>query len=76
MRFLIRALVVFFVISAMLSIVRGLLAPSKSKKERQQVRGKLTKDPVCGTYVAEASALNANGSFFCSEDCRRKFLES
>jgi|WetSurMetagenome_2_1015567.scaffolds.fasta_scaffold430058_2 YHS domain-containing protein len=39
----------------------------------------LRKDPVCGTYVSESVAVKAksNGEtvYFCSEDCRRKFLE-
>jgi hypothetical protein len=33
----------------------------------------LVKDPVCGTYVPQANAIEAGGQFFCSEECRRKF---
>lgn len=37
-----------------------------------------TKDPVCGMIVDEATALPADRDgekfYFCSEDCRQKFL--
>ena len=78
MRFLIRALLLFFVVSALLSIVRGLLTPSSPGRRKDSGQpadgGKLVKDPVCGTYVAQSSALHAGGNYFCSEDCRRKFI--
>ena len=78
MRLLIRVLLVFFVISALLSIVRGLLTPTTAK--RREARGKpalggrLIKDPICGTYVAESTALQSGENYFCSEDCRQKFI--
>lgn len=38
--------------------------------------GELHKDPVCGTYVAESSAIRrqigGRTYFYCSEDCRKK----
>lgn len=37
-----------------------------------------TKDPICGMIVDEATALPADRDgtkfYFCSEDCRQKFL--
>ena len=79
MRLLIRVLLVFFVISALLSIVRGLLSPKNTEKRRQArgkpaLGGRLIKDPVCGTYVAESTALQSGENYFCSEDCRQKFI--
>jgi YHS domain-containing protein len=41
---------------------------------RSYSAGKLVKDPVCGTYVPADTAIQAKGEFFCSEDCRGKFL--
>jgi YHS domain-containing protein len=39
---------------------------------------KLVRDPQCGTYVAETSAIAARQGgetlHFCSEDCRDKYL--
>jgi hypothetical protein len=80
MRLLVQVFLIFLVITIMLSIVRGLLAPSTPVRRtspgprRPMSAGKLVKDPVCGTYVAEESALQAGGSFFCSEECRQKFV--
>ena len=40
----------------------------------------VTKDPICGMTVDEATALNAERDgkkfYFCSEQCRRKFLDA
>lgn len=40
--------------------------------------GELKKDPVCGTYVSTAGSLTetVNGGvvYFCSAECRDKFL--
>jgi YHS domain-containing protein len=40
---------------------------------------KMVQDPVCGTYVvpdkAIALARGRGTTFFCSEDCRQKYLE-
>lgn len=41
-----------------------------------QIAGELHKDPVCGTYVAESSAVRRQVGgrtiFYCSENCRKK----
>ena len=38
----------------------------------------VTKDPICGMTVDEATALNAERDgktfYFCSDQCRQKFL--
>ncbi|MGA3099674.1 MAG: transcriptional regulator [Bryobacteraceae bacterium] len=40
--------------------------------------GELKKDPVCGTYVSTTGSLTqmVNGStvYFCSQECRDKYL--
>jgi YHS domain-containing protein len=40
----------------------------------------VTKDPICGMTVDEATALHAEHdgktSYFCSDHCRQKFLSS
>jgi hypothetical protein len=76
MRFLLRALLVGIVVYSVLSAVRRMFAPSgPPARRRTSNAGKLVKDPVCGMYVAEETALQAGGSSFCSEDCRQKYLE-
>ena len=41
--------------------------------------GELVKDPVCGTYVSKENALTVRDNdtvyYFCSYECRDKFLE-
>ena len=81
MRILIRLLGVFLVIWAVLALVRGLFPTSSPSRragqpQRPQSSGRLVKDPVCGTYVAEGAALAGSNEFFCSEECRRKFLNA
>lgn len=83
MRLLIRVLIVFFIVTAVLSLIRSLLAPSstpararRNPTARPASAGRLMRDPVCGTYVAESSALRIEDNFFCSEECRQKFLAS
>ncbi|HUG42866.1 MAG TPA: YHS domain-containing protein [Acidobacteriota bacterium] len=43
------------------------------------VEGKMVKDPQCGMYVASTLALNAKRRgevfYFCSEECRDRFLQ-
>lgn len=40
----------------------------------------MTKDPICGMTVDEATALQAERDgkifYFCSEQCRQKFLST
>lgn len=40
----------------------------------------VTKDPICGMNVDEATALQAERdgktAYFCSDDCRQKFLST
>jgi hypothetical protein len=75
MRLLIRILGLLFVIYAALSVVKGLLGIVAPKRPiRDSSAGRLVKDPACGTYIPESSALRAGDHFFCSEECQRKFL--
>ena len=83
MRFLIGVLLVFFVITAVLSIIRGVFSAdsspdpaAKDSPRRPTTPNRLVKDPVCGTYVAEQSAIRAGEHFFCSNECRSKYLAS
>ena len=66
------------------SLWRDLKASAYHKKKPAssstppQVTDKLVKDPVCGVYCAKRSAYTAiwKGKvyYFCSEECRQKFL--
>ena len=78
MRFLLRVIGVFIAMYAALSMVRRLLATFTPAGHvtgaAADSAGRLVKDPVCGTYVPEATALHAADQFFCSEQCRNKWL--
>lgn len=84
MRFLLRILFIFIAVFGVMSLLRGALTPQRSgtdrsgPQDRGERTGKLMKDPVCGTYVPAETALTARSdsgtNYFCSEECRRKFL--
>ncbi len=60
-----------------------------SKKERERVRKqspgphqprRLVRDPVCNLYLPEEDAIKLSWKgqtyYFCSEECKRKFIEN
>jgi YHS domain-containing protein len=66
-------IIVTFGISVIRSLLRMLEAPNR-EGSRPTTTGRLVQDPVCGTYVSQQTALSARNEFFCSEECRSKFL--
>jgi hypothetical protein len=66
-------IVMMIAISAVRRLLRMLEAPERDGA-RPTTGGRLVRDPVCGTYVPEQTALSARNEFFCSEECRSKFL--
>ena len=78
MRFLLRVLAIFIAVSALLSMVRRMLAVLASPRAEHPLLssagGRLAKDPVCGTYIPVETAIQARNQFFCSEECRGKYL--
>jgi len=81
MRFLMRFVVVLLMIYAGLSFVRRLFGQSLPSRRPERpsepsASGRLVKDPVCGMYIPQATAIQARDQFFCSESCRQKFLEA
>lgn len=88
---LLRILFLLFIVMAVLSFVRSIVASPKAGGERapgpdnpgsaRATRtGKLFKDPVCGTYVTSEGSPTAvhdgESVYFCSDDCRTRFLSS
>jgi YHS domain-containing protein len=74
---LLRALALLILVLSAISAIRRtlrMLRPPKHEGRPTTVAGDLVKDPVCGTYVPKQSALSARNEFFCSEECRSKFL--
>jgi YHS domain-containing protein len=67
--------------AALLEKIVGKMAAGGTDSVRMpddRVNQKLVRDPVCGMHVAEGLALPfAQGAeilYFCSDECRRKFL--
>ena len=76
MRFLLRVIAIMIAMYAALSVVRRLLmafTPAGHVGPQASEAGHLVKDPVCGTYIPQATAIQAGNQFFCSEECRRKY---
>lgn len=80
---LLRLVVLFLVIRAVWGFLRGLaqgasaMPDGRGRREPEAVQ--LVKDPVCGTYVPRARALEATArgqtGHFCSEACRTAWLK-
>lgn len=76
-------LVIFLFLRALLrgflaSFRRPITRPSATQPPPpSRTTGVLHKDPVCGTYVAEESALtrsvNGHAVYFCSAQCRDRY---
>ena len=68
------------------NMIRGFFSSSQSRRTMQQPQpppvplgGELKKDPVCGTYVSMATALQekikGETVYFCSKECREKYRQ-
>jgi YHS domain-containing protein len=68
--------VAFLFIRIYLGLKRGGQRPRQAPS---RVRGEMLKDEVCGTYIPREEALtevrDGTEHYFCSEECRRKFLQ-
>lgn len=87
LRAILYAIVAVLVISLLRSVI-GVVAkgffdfvnPQQATQPRRpsvQAGGELKRDPVCGTFISTATALQKKTGgeihYFCSEECRRKF---
>ena len=80
---LVRLLIAVLIIRLLWSFFHGIF--SGATEPRRKTSGKagkslpLARDPVCGTFVQQSRALEARSGgqvhYFCSEKCRRIFLD-
>ena len=77
-------LLLFFLARAVWRLLQGVAQGATSGGTTGQRRSgppalKLARDPVCGTFVVPGKAVEfARGGetmYFCSDACRRRFLE-
>ena len=81
-RFIFWVLIVSWSVSLLRKIVNRMGAAADRNEplevQNDAVSRKLVRDPVCGMHIAEGLALvERNGGqlfFFCSEECRNKFM--
>jgi YHS domain-containing protein len=75
-KLLLYAILILVVARAFWRVVDGILDAARGP-ERRATPVKLVRDPVCGTYVAQGSALSLSSGgathYFCSEECRAKY---
>jgi YHS domain-containing protein len=83
LRFLFWVLIVSWSVSLLRRLVNSMGAAGMHRSQpldvpTDAVARKLVRDPVCGLHVAENLALaernNGQMVYFCSEECRNKFL--
>lgn len=86
--FIIRVLLPLFVFLVLRSIFRSIFQTGRDIVRRQEPEqdapaapsagGELKKDPVCGTYVSTSLGLTrklkGETVYFCSKECRDKFV--
>ena len=57
---------------------RGQTKRKAEPRDQGQLE-EMQKDPICGTYIPESQAITLlykrEVHFFCSEECKNKFLE-
>ncbi len=86
--YLIASVLVISVVRAIINIVlKGFAdlfqsakpSPSGPRRPTVSAGGELKRDPVCGTFISTATALQkkvgATTYYFCSAECRDKFKE-
>jgi YHS domain-containing protein len=78
-RFILWAVLIVLITRSLSRLLHGVLEGAGYRRDDVQPRSVgLVRDPVCGVYVVPARALTAGtGSdtrYFCSEDCRRKWI--
>jgi len=78
-KLLLYAILILVIARAFWRVVDGILEGARGN-ERGATAVKLVRDPVCGNYVAQASALSLTTGgtthYFCSEECRTKYRAS
>jgi YHS domain-containing protein len=84
LRFLFWVVIVSWSVSLLRRLVNSMGAGATDRQQpidvaSDAVSRKLVRDPVCGMHLAEGLAIAEHSGgetvFFCSEECRNKFMD-
>ncbi|HEV3418848.1 MAG TPA: YHS domain-containing protein [Candidatus Acidoferrum sp.] len=84
LRFIFWVLIVSWSVSLLRRLVNSMGAAANGRQQpidvpSDAVSRKLVRDPVCGMHLAEGLAIAERSGgdpvFFCSEECRNKFMD-
>lgn len=68
-----------YIIYKFIRLYQYLSKKSRAPRQPKQISGVMVKDEVCNTYLPKEDAIKeiveGKEYFFCSKDCRKKFLE-
>jgi len=78
-RFILWAILLLLVMRSLSRLLRGVIEGAGYTRDASPQRSVgLVRDPICGVFVVPGQALtNGTGSatrYFCSEECRKKWI--
>jgi YHS domain-containing protein len=79
-RLILWAILIVIIARSLSRLLRGVLEGAGYIRDNAPPRSVgLVRDPVCGVFVVPGQALSAGSGdaarYFCSEDCRRKWIK-
>jgi YHS domain-containing protein len=78
-RFILYALLAYLVFT-FIRVFQRLGQKSHSPRQQKKTAGQMVKDQICNTYLPQEDAIQELNEgkeyFFCSKECRQKFLET
>jgi uncharacterized protein len=79
LRFILFALIAYIIYKT-IRVYQKLTQKSHPPPKSEQTSGLMVKDNVCNTYLPKEDAIkeiiDGKEYFFCSQECRQKYLES
>lgn len=71
------AILLVWLFRRLLGVFLGSAKANRSKSGSETASNHMVKDPVCGMYMDSRLAVrlgNEREEYFCSEDCKKKYL--
>ena len=54
----------------------GKKPPASGTYDNPNAMTELVKDPSCNMFIEKSAAIEYHGSYFCSETCKQKFIQT